>query len=678
MILYFKLALKNVKKSYKDFTLYFLTLTFGVCIFYVFNSIEAQRAMMVISRSANEIMQSLSKLLGIVSIFVSIVLGFLIVYANNFLIRRRKKELGIYMTLGMEKGNVAKVLAAETFIIGLFSLGAGLLLGIFLSQGFSVITAKIFEADMTKFKFIFSYSAFLKTILYFGIIFLVVIFMSTFSISRYKLINLLNAEKQNEVPKMKNPVLTVILFILSIACIGTAYYLVLKNGISRFDKRLLFEVILGAAGTFLFFASLSGFFLKLIQSNKKLYYKELNMFILRQINSRINTTYISMAIICLMLFLTIGILSTGIGINRSLNNSYKSCTPYDASFTSQGKADIYGTFKKYNFDLYKYTDKYIDYSLYQYSKENLTKKLITGKVENYLPKDFKGYLMNSPLLLIKLSDYNKLMKLQGKNEVILNDGQVAVYSDITDAIPEVKDTLNKFINMKYKVEISGKNYDVCGKPLTVPIMTSPSSNIMLALVVPDRMVEGSNVSETVLCFNCKGDSKITQDKLEDDLYAFTDKYKDKKSVITINGATRNMIKAIAAGSTAIISFIGIYLGIIFLLTSSAVLALQQLSEAADNRQRYEILQKIGADEHLINKTLMKQIAIYFMLPLALACVHSVVGIKVANDVISSMGQVNVIVNTLATAAVILIFYGSYFLATYFSSKNLILNNNARY
>lgn len=678
MILYFKLALKNVKKSYKDFTLYFLTLTFGVCIFYVFNSIEAQKAMMAISKSANEIMQSLSKLLGIVSVFVSIVLGFLIVYANNFLIRRRKKELGIYMTLGMEKGKVARIIAAETFIIGLLSLGAGLLLGIFLSQGFSVITAKIFEADMTKFKFIFSYSAFLKTMLYFGIIFLVVIFMSTFSISRYKLINLLNAEKQNEVPKIKNPVLTIILFILSIACIGIAYYLVIKNGISSFDKRLLFEVILGAIGTFLFFASLSGFFLKLIQSNKKLYFKELNMFILRQINSRINTAYISMAIICLMLFLTIGILSTGIGINRSLNNSYKSCTPYDVSFTSQGKIDIYSTLKKYNFDLYKYTNKYIDYSLYQYNKENLTKKLITGKVQSYLPKGSKVYFLNSPLLLIKLSDYNKLIKFQGKNEITLNNDQVAVYSDIADAVPEVKDTLNKFINMKYKVEISGKNYDVYGKPLTDPIMTSASSDIMLALVVPDRMVEESNASETILCFNCKGDSKITQDKLEDDLYAFTDKYKGKKSVININGATKNMIKTIAAGSSAIISFVGIYLGIIFLLTSSAVLALQQLSEAADNRQRYEILEKIGADEHLINKTLMKQIAIYFMLPLALACVHSIVGIKVANDVISSMGHVNVIGNTLATAAVILIFYGSYFLATYFSSKSLILNNNARY
>lgn len=673
MILYFKLALKNVKKSYKDFALYFLTLTFGVCIFYVFNSIDAQKAMMAISKSANDIMQSLTKLLGIVSVFVSIVLGFLIVYANNFLIRRRKKELGIYMTLGMEKGKVARILAAETFIIGLFSLGAGLLLGIFLSQGFSVITAKIFEADMTKFKFIFSYSAFLKTILYFGIIFIVVIFMSTFSISRYKLINLLNAEKQNEVPKIKNPVLTVILFILAIACIGTAYYLVLKNGISRFDRKLLFEVILGAVGTFLFFASLSGFFLKLIQSNKKLYFKELNMFILRQINSRINTAYISMAVICLMLFLTIGILSTGIGINRSLNNSYKSCTPYDASFTSEDKTDIYGTFKKYNFDLYKYTDKYIEYSVYQ--KENLNKKLITGKVQNYLPKESKGYFMNTPLPLIKLSDYNKLMKLQGKSGITLNDDQVAIYSDITDAVPEVKDTLNKFINMKYKVEISGKNYDVYGKPLTDPIMTSPSSDIMLALVVPDRMVEGSNVSESVLCFNCKGDSKITQDKLEDDLYSFTDKYKDKKDIINISGATKNMIKTIAAGSTAIISFVGIYLGIIFLLTSSAVLALQQLSEAADNRQRYEILEKIGADEHLINKTLMKQIAIYFMLPLALACVHSVVGIKVANDAIES--HIHVFGNTLITAAVIILFYGSYFLATYFSSKSLILNNSTR-
>lgn len=338
--MFFKLSSKNVKKSFKNYTLYFLTLTFGVCIFYIFNSIEAQKSMMNISHSTSQMMGTLTKLMNIISVFISIILGFLIVYANNFLIRRRKKEIGIYMTLGMEKGKVSRILVTENFIIGILSLAIGLLAGVFLSQGLSVITAKLFEVDMTEYHFIFSSSAFVKTILYFGIIFLVVMFMSTVSISKYKLIELINAEKQNEKQKLKNPVLTIILFILSIACIGTAYKLVLKNGIGNFDKKLIFEIVLGSIGTFLFFASLSGFFLKLLQSRKKLYFKKLNMFILRQINSKINTAHISMSIICLMLFCTIGILSTGLGINSVLNKAFNDVIPFDASFVAQGGESI--------------------------------------------------------------------------------------------------------------------------------------------------------------------------------------------------------------------------------------------------------------------------------------------------------------------------------------------------
>jgi putative ABC transport system permease protein len=132
------------------------------------------------------------------------------------------------------------------------------------------------------------------------------------------------------------------------------------------------------------------------------------------------------------------------------------------------------------------------------------------------------------------------------------------------------------------------------------------------------------------------------------------------------------VKTVAAGSKAIISFVGIYLGIIFLITSAAVLALQQLSETSDNRKRYNILQKIGADDRLINMALMKQIAIYFLLPLALACIHSIVGIKVANDVITDVGNIDALSNIIITAVMIGAVYGSYFLATYFSSKQIVL------
>lgn len=673
--MYFKISLKNVKKSYKDYALYFLTLTFGVCIFYVFNSIEAQQAMMKISASTAAIMKTLTDLMGAISIFVSFILGFLIVYANNFLIKKRKKEFGIYMTLGMEKGNVSRVLAAETFLIGVLSLGAGLLAGIFLSQGLSVVTAKIFEADMAGYTFIFSPAAFVKTIIYFGIIFLVVMVMSTISISKYKLIDLINAGKQNEKPKLKSPVLTVILFLLSVAFLGTAYGMVLKNGIETFDNRLILEIILGAIGTFLFFASLSGFFLKLIQSNKRLYLKELNMFILRQINSRINTAHISISLICLMLFCTIGILSTGLGMTSVLNRSYRSATPYDVSFRTTGSGNIEGRLKtEYGININEYTDRSVEYSLYQYKNGKLTKNIILEYVKDIIPEDDRRFVMDTPLPLLKLSDYNNLMDLQGGEGISLSQNQVALYSDYVDDSLQLKAALEKFIEKKYPVTISGKEYGAYSSILSEGIITSPASGIIIALVVPDAMVEGSEATSTMLSFNLRGDNKSNMERFESDFLAAVNKNKDKSGKDIIAATTKNDIKSIAAGSTALISFVGIYLGIIFVITSAAILALQQLSEVSDNKHRYEILRKVGADDKLINGALFKQIAIYFILPLALACIHAVVGIKVANDAIRDIGSIDATGNIIITAVLIAIVYGAYFIATFMSSKRMVLKS----
>jgi len=636
--MFFKLSIKNVRRSFKDYTLYFLTLTLSVCIFYVFNSIEAQKAMMRISESAVQMMKTITMLIGYISVFVSFILGFLIVYANSFLIRRRKRELGIYMTLGMKKGRVARLLVAETFTIGIISLGAGLLAGVFLSQGLSVITAKLFEADMTGYRFIFSSEAFYKTILYFGVIFLIVMVLSTLSISRYKLIDLINADKQNERQKIKNPLLTVILFVLSVASLGLAYGLILKNGIQRIDNRLYFEMTLGAIGTFLFFASLSGFFLRLLQANKKRYYKGLNMFILRQINSKINTAHISMSFICLMLFCTIGILSTGLGATDALNQGFKASAPFDASFRASGDINIAEVFKKYSFDLSKYTDRYLEYRLYRDSDEKLTMGMILEKVAESLPDNGDLRHMEWPLRLIRLSDYNELMDMQGLEEVSLPEGHVAVYSDYAQVDSGLNEALLKYIKGKYPLTISGKNYDISPELLKNGIVTSPNSFIILALVVPDQLAQGCKVNETVLSFNCSGNRNETLIRLESDLISVMEAYKDKSDEIKIQGATAHTVSAVAGGSKAIVSFIGVYLGIIFLITSAAILALQQLSAAADNRSRYGILQKIGADEKLISSALFKQIAIYFLLPLLLACIHSIVGIKVANDVISETAR----------------------------------------
>jgi len=227
--MFFKLALNNVRKSIKDYTIYFLTLSFGICIFYVFNSIESQEAMLKLNQSQRAIIQVLSEVIGYVSVFIAVILGFLIIFANKFLIKRRKKELGLYMTLGMEKGKISRILILETIIIGIVSLVVGLSVGIFLSQGLSVVTAHLFAVDMKDFTFVFSQSAFFKSILYFGIIYFVVMIFNTITISKYKLINLLIGSKKNETLRIKNIWLSVCLFVLSVISLGIAYRCIIKT-----------------------------------------------------------------------------------------------------------------------------------------------------------------------------------------------------------------------------------------------------------------------------------------------------------------------------------------------------------------------------------------------------------------------------------------------------------------
>ena len=330
--MYSKIACSNVKKSVRDYTIYFLTLTFGICLFYMFNSVQAQQAVLKLNASQRSMMHLMSVMINGISVFVAVILGFLIVYANQFLMKRRHKEMGIYLLLGMEKQQVSKILLVETLLIGVFALIAGLVAGVFLSQGLAMLTAKMFAVQMKEFRFVFSQTAFIQTILYFAIIFIIVMIFNGITISKYKLINLLNSSKKNQKARLKNPVLSVILFVISIICIGAAYHFITKNQMLGVDNDFKVSILLGVVGTFLFFFSLSGFLLELAKINKKFYYKELNMFILRQINSKITTTFVSMSMLCLMLFLAISAFATGSGMASSVKTDLKEMTKFDYCF----------------------------------------------------------------------------------------------------------------------------------------------------------------------------------------------------------------------------------------------------------------------------------------------------------------------------------------------------------
>ncbi len=281
-----------------------------------------------------------------VSVLVSIILGGLIVYANNFLIKRRKKELGIYMILGMGKRKISRILVTETFIVGVISLVGGLILGIGASQGVSTFTLNLFDVGMDEYKFIVSTSAIGKTILYFGTMFLLVMIFNVFVISKYKVIDLLIANIKNEDIKFKNPVIYLLTFVLCLIFLGFSYKSLLEIPFDL-ERNMSIPIALAIVGTVLFFFSLAGVILYVTNKNKKIYFKGLNMFVLKQMNSKVNTNFISMSLICLMLFITIVVLSTGINFKKVKEEGRRTITPFDASVTLYNKDENKNQKKSY-------------------------------------------------------------------------------------------------------------------------------------------------------------------------------------------------------------------------------------------------------------------------------------------------------------------------------------------
>ncbi|WMJ23845.1 FtsX-like permease family protein [Paludicola sp. MB14-C6] len=671
--MFFKLALNNVKKSIKDYSIYFLTLTFGICIFYVFNSIESQDAMLMLNSSQKEIIHIMSQVIGYVSVFISVILGFLILFANKFLIKRRKKELGLYMTLGMEKGKISRVLILETLIIGVVSLVVGLVAGFFISQGLSVITAHLFEVDMKAFTFVFSQSAFLKSIVYFGLIYFIVMIFNTIAISKYKLIDLLTAGKKNESLKVKNIWVSVILFILSVICLAIGYTCIIKNGMMQINYVFWMAIIFGSIGTFLFFMSLSGFLLKIVQSNKKLYFKNLNMFVLRQLNSKINTTFISMTVICLMLLIAIGTLSSGMGLNDALTKDLEDITPFDITIEKSSfdlekgqqaektqKESIASFLQKHNVDFNQYVKDYTEFSYY--ATELTMGDIIPPKIPG-ISEDMLKAVSKMPAPVVALSEYNAVMKMQGKPTIKLQKNQFAINCNSSAN----REYVQEFIDNNGMIEIGGQKLIALNKELLKnTIVTTAMKMDTGTVIISDELLKNCSTYYSALNVNLKN---------SDDIDAFAkeiDKvYKGSNIPKDISYISKTKVYEQNVGLSAVLTYLTIYIGIIFLITSAAVLALQQLSEAADNAQRYTLLRKLGAEPKMINKALFSQIFIYFMMPLLLAIVHSVVGIKVANNLVKTFGDFDILGNTVMIAAIIILIYGGYFVATYFSSKNII-------
>lgn len=674
----FKLSFQNIKKSMKDYAIYFFTLILGVAIFYIFNAIETQSAMLKISNDTREIVKLLTQIMSWVSVFIACVLGFLVIYASRFLMKRRNKEFGLYLVLGMGKRKVSLILFFETLIIGIISLVVGIIIGIGASQFTSFLVASMFQADMSKYQFVFSSQACIKTILNFVLIYVIVIIFNTFSINKCKLIDLFQGNRKTEKIKLKNPIICGIIFAISIVMLIIAYYNV-TSGYNKITsgKQLAIYIVMGCVGTFLFFWSVSGLLLKAVSSMKGIYYKGLNTFTFRQMSSRVNTNVFSMTIISLMLFITICVLSSGLSIRNSLNDSLKQGVPADINFNkvvNLSKEDGYGKkevessnksifqfFEENGYNIEPYLKEYVD--LYIYQSENVT---LNDTLGNNDEKDNSPTMLEVPENIVKVSDYNRLARFYGKDTIELNDDEYIVLCDYS---PMIK-LRNKSLKAGVKINVFGNElipkYKECQEGF-IEMSGNPSNTGII--IVPDGIVDENHKIREFIAANYSMDDKKEVEKFEQKVEKIYDETRWNYMVRMVN--TKNNIIDSAVGIGAIGAFIGLYIGVILLISGAAILALKELSESADNVERFRMIRKLGADEKQINKALFRQTALFFIFPLALAIVHSIFGMMFSKQILDFIGTKMIGPSIGMTAIILLVIYGGYFLISYFCSKNII-------
>lgn len=668
----FKLAFRNMKKSMSDYAVYFVTLIIGVSVFYVFNAVSEQRIMVSIFKNDLEILDLIKTVLSGASVIVSAALAFLVVYASSFLMKRRKKEFGIYMLLGMEKKKIAGILMAETVIIGIISLLVGLGFGVVLSQGMSILAAKLFEADMSKFTFDISVGAIGRTTVYFLIMYGLVLLLDIFVVGKSRLITLLTAQKKTEKNIARNPWLCLVVFIVAAVVLGHAYYIMTARAqYIEETSELVTQIVKGIVSTVLIFWSLSGLLIFLAKLRKKSYLRGLNAFTTKEISSRVNTNVFAGSIICLSLFITICIFSSSFSINKSMNDNLKTLVPVDVNLSVEyepgkplenGGKSVSEVLRECDIDTDMFRDV-VEFKIWRYGAYD-------EEEEQYISDGENVFAGNQDV--VKLSDYNRVAKLYGLEQYTLADNEYMVIADYSYSV----DTYNKEqLANNQSIYLGGKEYHPKYKECKDGFIFIQQNHTNFGItVVPDSVPADENLhsSEAVFLANYNPDHAKGTEKIDE----FVSSGKIVKRVLDKSGEnlyvnSKTDIYQESIGLAALSVFLGLYIGIIFLIVSTALLSLKELSQAADNREKYQVLRKIGVDEKMIHRSLLRQNLIFFGFPLLLAVIHSVFGIQVCVFILEMFGKSGLLQAIIFTAVVILAVYVVYFVVTYRCSRRIV-------
>ena len=720
-----KLAWGNVRRAGRDYLVYLLTLTLGVTVFYAFNTISMQVDIAGIDEEG--LAQVMGSMLGYLTYFLAGVMAFLMVYANNFIMKRRKKEFGLYQVLGMGRGRVATIMALETVIVSVVAFVAGIVLGVGLSQLMTFFTASLFKTQIANFHFFFSVHAFNLTLACMLVMFVLTLLLNLRAVRRTKLIELMGAERRNESIKTRNPWIAIAIFAVGVVLVGVAYYRLLRDGfpLTATDSKLQEAVnqfgittAMVTVGTFALFWGLSGMLIKLLQSLRGVYWRGLNMFIVRQLAAKVNTVCFSMGVIAMLLFLAITSVTCGMSIANVMNENLERYTPADMSQTYvYYTPDTLGYYKEYvnpseadrmvladtTVDLYPawhgegksadsndetgkkvniadvagehvQIDSYLSYPLGG-SNPSVTPSEMCKIMGEKLPKAFGGSNADAMgLFVTPASQYNKLRQMMGEEPVSIGRDQYLLTCDMGG---ELVDLYTKYMAGGHALTLGGHTL----KPATdksdedtAAIANSAMGSNPGTVVVADELLSQLNLQpySSSLLVNYKQGMDTTEAD-ESIKYTLLDNLLVDGKEPGFWGAfiTRSEMYTQAAQMNGLISYLAIYIGFVLVVACAAILSIQQLSNVADGSRSYRVLAQIGCDDRQIRHSVMAQQAVFFLFPLAVGLAHSFVALKVIIELVSIFGNMSIGGTVGLTCAIFLAAYGGYFLVTYLMSTGMV-------
>jgi len=659
-MIYLKLAYRNMRRSLRDYAIYFFTIVLSVMIFYSFNSLKDQPVIVDVCREAGMDTSLIAVLLGAISFFVAFIVAALVLYSNSFIIRRRKREWGTYLLLGMSQGAVARLLFVETLAVGLMACALGVVAGVFFSGLLNMVFAMILQVSLPMRLLSFSlYSALLTSILY-GLIFVGVGVMSSFAVSRHSLATLLTATRTNEGYKARNRWVTAIFGFASWVILGSGYWIGFQAIASpSFDPAspvYLLVAGLMIVGSFGFFYAGIGFIFDLFRHLDRFRWKGLTTFTMQQIMKKINSNTLVLTATNILLAMIITSVVFLVAFQSIFDQEKAGDLPYAYAVLYLDPGNLDGFDGAANANPQNPVLKKL--SITRYVTEIASSDLI-------LPDDAKqnetAILSNDGACsLVGLSEYNAVRQAKGLSPVRPENGAIVVQTGSQDAL--LSEQIQTAVNQGLSVHLAEASYpvtQVVTEPFVSAVTAGPCMLIALDTVAMRMPVDGA---QTTLMYDyANGDDAIVEESLLNEIYRVGGGYWTSKQE---EAASLKMVQVF-------IMFPGLFVEIILLLTCASGLGLQQLIETVESSHHYQNLHHLGADDGQINRSIFHQVTFYFFVPVVLAILHSLVALTAFKKLASGMIWVNPVGLWLVLGGLLLV-YGLYYFITWRNCARITL------